>query len=158
MLAFYDASMLPLAASLRQVEQTPHETGLCNLSTNQNEFQVFAKSPRSNFYSAVWIYRANFIVPKEFSDILSVELTNRKQHLLWFVPQLIQNTDIVMYIFGWSQWAGKVRSGCFQFCKAQQGWRSPAANEASQVEAASAGWVGELSCKLSDITRKNDSC
>jgi len=129
----------PSSCKIRQVEQTPHETGLCNLSTNRNEFQVFPKIPTSNFYSAVWISRANFIVPEEFSDISSVELTNRKQHLLWFVPQLIQNTDRLLHTFGWSQWTGKVRSGCFQFCEAQQGWHSL---QTRQVEAASAGWVG----------------
>jgi len=114
----------PSSCKIRQVEQTPHETGLCNLSTNRNEFQVFPKNPTSNFYSAVWISRANFIVPEEFSDISSVELTNRKQHLLWFVPQLIQNTNRLLNTFGWSQRTGKVQSGCFQFCRAQQGWSS----------------------------------
>ena len=86
----------PSSCKFGIVEQTPHETGLLNLSTYQNELQVFPKYPTSNFYSAVCISRANFVVPKKFSDISSVEMTNRKQNLLWFVP----NTHKTL--IGWS--------------------------------------------------------
>jgi len=72
----------PSSCKFGIVEQTPNETGLLNLSTYQNELQVFPKYPTSNFYSAVCISRANFVVPKKFSDISSVEMTNRKQNLL----------------------------------------------------------------------------
>jgi len=151
MRAFYDASMLPLAASLDKLSK-PHMKPVCVIcqliSMSSKYFQQC-----SNFYSAVWISRANFIVPEKFSDIPSVEMTNRKQHLLWFVPQLTQNTDRLMYMFGWSQWTGKLRSGCCQFCEAQQGRCSLRARHHRLKLLPRGGWDNSLaSCQKEEKT------
>ena len=81
------------------------------------------------------------IVLKRFSDISTVEMTNRNQNLLWIVPQVTQSL-LGLYVF----WLKSVN---WKFVKraiisAKHNREVEVVSEASQVEAPSdsAGWVG----------------
>ena len=106
--------MLPLAANLDKLSK-PHMKPVCVICQLIRMSSKYFKKC-SNFYSAVWISQANFILPKKFCDISSVKMTNRNNTCSDLSPNSHKS------LIRWCIFV--IAVSALENCKAQQGWSS----------------------------------